>query len=267
MLSTAVHGAAPLPPLAAYSFGADPRSAIPPQQLPALQLPATRTRTAGDPTRHASLNNPVSEGNRQYLAQRLGIQPSALSSAARPVGQRATVGKLNKKKMASTKGVIERSARRDLHATPPIGPKDVAAGLFSLVNRGLVAAHVDLTPALARHPAPVLQAPSRMHPHKDQFGPHSSCAYISPFGFNLSNTKLDLLSGLQPDPTSAPNPPQTRVNVRVSRCRHNPRGHENSAGGHRCSTHAEDVATSFDGLAGRTVARRRRCSQRCDTAA
>ena len=96
MLSTAVHGAAPLPPLAAYSFGADPRSAIPPQQLPALQLPATRTRTAGDPTRHASLNNPVSEGNRQYLAQRLGIQPSALSSAARPVGQRATVGKLNK---------------------------------------------------------------------------------------------------------------------------------------------------------------------------
>ena len=171
MLSTAVHGAAPLPPLAAYSFGADPRSAIPPQQLPALQLPATRTRTAGDPTRHASLNNPASEGNRQYLAQRLGIQPSALSSAARPVGQRATVGKLNKvlhdpppsearsttyrsvycvhrsqKKMASTKGVIERSARRDLHATPPIGPKDVAAGLFSLVNRGLVAAHVDLTP-------------------------------------------------------------------------------------------------------------------------
>ena len=180
----------------------------------------------------------------------------------------------------------------------------MAAGLFSLVNRGLVAAHVDLTPvraavtrdgtcelcmrtlghwrarvdgfqsaylprrqALARHPAPVLQAPSRMHPHKDQFGPHSSCAYISPFGFNLSNTKLDLLSGLQPDPTSAPNPPQTRVNVRVSRCRHNPRGHEVSASGHRCSTHAEDVATSFDGLAGRTVARRRRCSQRCDTAA
>ena len=48
--------------------------------------------------------------------------------------------------MASAKGAIERSARRDPHATPPIGPKDVAAGLFSLVNRGLVAAHVDLTP-------------------------------------------------------------------------------------------------------------------------
>ena len=48
-----------------------------------------------------------------------------------------------------TKGAIERSARRDPHATPPIGPKDVAAGLFSLVNRGLVAAHVDLTPVRA----------------------------------------------------------------------------------------------------------------------
>ena len=153
----------------------------------------------------------------------------------------------SQEKTASTKGAIERSARRDPHATPPIGPKDVAAGLFSLVNRGLVAAHVDLTPvrpavtldgtcelcmranggggdsayiprrqALARHPAPVLQAPSRMHPHKDQFGHHSSCAYISPFGFNVSNTKLDLLSGLQPDPTSARNLSHTRANVRLS---------------------------------------------------
>jgi hypothetical protein len=98
MLSTVVHGAAPLP---SNSFRADPCSATPPQQLPALQLPATRTRSAGDPTRlsaaahHASaVNNPA--GNRKYLAQRLGIQPSALSSAPRPVGQRATMGKLNK---------------------------------------------------------------------------------------------------------------------------------------------------------------------------
>ena len=105
MLSTVVHGAAPLPSLTANSFRADPCSATPPQQLPALQLPATRTWSAGDPTRpgaaaaqrHASaVSNPAGEGNRQYLAQRLGIQPPALSSAPRPVGQRATMGKLNK---------------------------------------------------------------------------------------------------------------------------------------------------------------------------
>ena len=218
MLSTVVHGAAPLPSLTSYSFRADPCSSILPQPLPALQLSTSRTRLAGDPTRpgaaaaalqrHASaVNNPTSGGNRQYLSQRLGIQPPTLSSAPRrPVGHRVTMGKLNKvspattpvrphckppphspvglsflplrrdcpaqspfllrgkvaattacrplycmhrrcqEKTASAKGVIERCARRDPHATPPIGPKDVAAGLFSLVNRGLVAAHVDLTP-------------------------------------------------------------------------------------------------------------------------
>ena len=106
MLSTVVHRAAPLASLAANSFRADPCSATPPQQLPALLLPATRTRSAGDPTRPgaaaaaqrpgSTVNNPTGEGNRQYLAQRLGIQPPALSSAPRPVGQRATMGKLNK---------------------------------------------------------------------------------------------------------------------------------------------------------------------------
>ena len=107
MLSTVVHRAAPLASLVANSFRADPCSATPPQQLPALLLPATRTRSAGDPTRpgaaaaqvvrfQSTVNNPAGEGNRQYLAQRLGIQPPALSSAPRPVGQRATMGKLNK---------------------------------------------------------------------------------------------------------------------------------------------------------------------------
>ena len=199
MFSAAVHGPAPLPSLATNGFRADPYSATPPQQLPALQLPAPRTRSAGDPTRPGvatarAVNNPAGVGSREYLAKRLGIQAPASSGAPRQVGQRPTKGKLDKAKVAITKGAIERNLRRDPHATPPIGPKDVAAGLFSLVNRGLVAAHVDLTPALARHPAPVLQAPSCLHPHKHQFGQHSSSAYISPFGFSASNTKLDLLS-------------------------------------------------------------------------
>ena len=39
------------------------------------------------------------------------------------------------------------------------------------------------------------QAPSRMHDFKSQFDPHSGLAYVSHFGFNVSNTKLDVLSG------------------------------------------------------------------------
>ena len=77
---------------------------------------------------------------------------------------------------------------------PPIGSKDVAAGLLSLVNRRLLPPSVDLTPALERHPAPMKQAPARMHDFKAQFAPHQSAAYLSPFGFNVSNTKLDVLS-------------------------------------------------------------------------
>ena len=42
--------------------------------------------------------------------------------------------------------------RADPQAVPPIGPKDVASGLFSLVNRRLIPPNVDLTPALERHP-------------------------------------------------------------------------------------------------------------------
>ena len=223
MLTTVVNGAATLPAIGAYNFRTDARTSTPivaPPPRAALQLPA-RTRSAGETrpgaahaARHIqtnAVNNPA--GNRQYLAERFGIEqpvPSTKGNVARPIG-RASLGKLRKEKIAHAKGVLDRSSRRDPHATPPIGPKDVAAGLFSLVNRGLVPAHVDLTPALARHPAPVLQAPSRMHPHKDQFASHNSSAYISPFGFNVSNTKLDLLSGAAragagSDPPTRPRP-------------------------------------------------------------
>ena len=82
---------------------------------------------------------------------------------------------------------------------------------------GVQSAYLPIRQALARHPAPVLQAPSKLHPHKDQFGHQSSCAYVSPFGFNVSNTKLDLLSGLQPDPTLARNQSHTSANVSLPR--------------------------------------------------
>ena len=128
MFSAAVHGPAPLPSLATNGFRADPYSATPPQQLPALQLPAPRTRSAGDPTRPGvatarAVNNPAGVGSREYLAKRLGIQAPASSGAPRQVGQRPTKGKLDKAKVAITKGAIERNLRRDPHATRRSDPK------------------------------------------------------------------------------------------------------------------------------------------------
>ena len=216
VLNTVVHGAATLPSLGSYNFRAQSPAEMPPlagPPRPALQMPARRGNSAGTSRpaaaaaarqRHANAvlnpNGNVGGDSRGYLAQRFGIAaptPSDRNTAIRPMG-RSAVGKLKKERTSSAFGVLERSARRDPGATPPIGPRDVAAGLCSLVQRGLVPGHVDLTPALARHPSPVLQAPSKMHPHKEQFAPHSSSAYVSPFGFNVSNTKLDLLSDVGP---------------------------------------------------------------------
>ena len=237
------------------------------------------------------------------------LSPRAKASASQPRATHYTeTDDRSQEKTANKKGVIERSARRDPHASPPIGPKDVAAGLFSLVNRGLVAAHVDLTPV---RPAVTLDGTCElcMHAHghwRARGGGWGGPECKSPETTGVGTTSCpcppspvenasaqgpvwpSLLlrihlsfwvqcvehearplvgfaarSCFSPKPTPHPR----KVSVRLSRCWHNPRGHEDGASGNRCSTRAEDVATGSHGVAGQTVARRRRCGQRCDAAA
>ena len=59
------------------------------------------------------------------------------------------------------------------------------------------------------------QAPSRMHDFRTQFAPHHSSAYVSPFGFNVSNTKLDVLSGA-PSSYSRTRPPAFATLTRLA---------------------------------------------------
>ena len=168
-----------------------------------LSLPQrvkSRSSTAHsiDPTRHYKGTH-VTSGVRpshQYMAEKkFGITQLQQAPLGRPMGQHITRGKLRKERNVCSLGAPGANLRADPYAVPPIGAKDAAAGLFSLVNRRLIPPNVDLTPALERHPAPMKQAPSRMHDHAEQFAVHNSSAYISPFGFNVSNTKLDVLTG------------------------------------------------------------------------
>ncbi len=176
VLNAVVQGApATLPALGSYNFsglgGTPPPAghARPQQQQRSrLQLPA-RTRSAPSEqaaTRRqqqqlaAALFNPSSDASRTYLASRFGVAAPAARVGARPVGKPPAGGKLAHGKRSGPLGVVAGEHRRDPGAEPPIHPRDVAAGLLSLTQRGLLPPHVDLTPALAREPAPVTQVSS-----------------------------------------------------------------------------------------------------------
>ena len=212
VLNTVHSNVATLPTLGAYNFsgGDTSNGAGPGQGLPKPRLgPPRVSRSAGDvgldpvarpaaaslaASRHAvMINNPGSVHSRAHMAARFGVAAPSKHAPMRPLG-RDKPGKLLKERVSKPLGAPPSDVRHDPQAIPPIGPRDVAAGLLSLVTRGLLPPNVDLTPALERRPAPMVQAPAKMHEFHSQFATTSSAAYTSPFGFNVSNTKLDLIS-------------------------------------------------------------------------
>lgn len=202
VLNTVVHGSAStLPMLGAHNFStSQPLETTEPAPTHAALLqrkkpppPALRhTRSAGDSradaiarpaaaavaaSRHrAALRNPNAALSRQHIADRYGVTAPTKHEASRPAGKAAT-GKLRTERVSGSLGVPPAAVRADPQAVAPIGPKDVAAGLYSLVTRGLIPPNVDLTPAMARKPAPLAQAPARVHDYKSQFASHHSSAY------------------------------------------------------------------------------------------
>ena len=176
----------------------------------------------------------------------------------------------------------------------------MAAGLFSLVNRGLVAAHVDLTPvraAVTRDGTCELcmrtldhwrarvdgggRGPECVSPETTGVGTTSCPCPPSPveaasaqgsvwpsillrihlsFWVQCVEHEARPLVGFAARSYFSTKPiPHKRKRFSPSplsppRCWHIPRGHEDGASGHRCSTPAEEVATGSRGVAGHTVA-------------
>lgn len=153
------------------------------------QLQAHRTQKAFD--------DPTSAVGRQVLEEQFGIPRASSQPRRARSATRLPKGQLALSKTTQPAGVVEREARTNPQAPPPpIRPEDVSRGLLSMVNRGLIPGHADMTPAIARVPAPAMQAPARMHSFDEKFDKHSGPAYTSPFGFNAANVRLDLLTGV-----------------------------------------------------------------------
>lgn len=64
---------------------------------------------------------------------------------------------LRSKKVAQPKRILPKNYRDDPFADPPpITEDDIADGMFSLLNRGIIPRDVDLSPAFERGNAPFL---------------------------------------------------------------------------------------------------------------
>ncbi|KAJ1617653.1 hypothetical protein T492DRAFT_849923 [Pavlovales sp. CCMP2436] len=144
-----------------------------------------------------ALEDPTNSLARRVLAEQYGVAPPRQTLGRGSAAGRAPLGRVLRDKMTRPTGVVEREARTNPQAPPPqVRPEDVSRGLLSMINRGLLPGYVDLTPALARAPAPAIQAPSRMHAAELRHDKHSGPAYTSPFGYSAANLKLDLLTGV-----------------------------------------------------------------------
>ncbi|KAG8470418.1 hypothetical protein KFE25_008839 [Diacronema lutheri] len=217
VLSTSVgHAVASLPTLKEYNFRSSsagdgatrslidvgrvrppprPRSAERRGARAALPAPTVKAELAARVAQRA-LDDPGSSLARRVLAEQYGVAPPR-PAVRRGDAARPPPGRLVRDKTTKPAGVLEREARTNPQAPPAqIRPEDVSKGLLSLINRGLLPGHVDLTPALARAPAPAMQAPSRIHPAEERHDKHSGPAYTSPYGYSAANLKLDLLTGV-----------------------------------------------------------------------
>jgi hypothetical protein len=83
---------------------------------------------------------------------------------------------------------------------PAVFPADLEKGVANLQNRGFIPSAADVTPAFTHEPAPVTAGNAAMYPHHEQYVKGE--IYSSPFGFNASNLKLDLVTPMY-KPTAA----------------------------------------------------------------
>lgn len=191
VLSTAQHSTpSTLPSLGSFNFRAPPGGTIGEPSAdaasmhgtarslprPRLQLPPRSSSADHKSTRvgakfaaaqrfEMALTNPNAARSRAYLTERFGIKQPSRKSLPRAAGKRpANPSRPLKAQTVGSLGTLDGATRRDPHARPPIAPSDVAAGLYSLVNRGLLPPHIDLTGAMCRQPAPA--HPLRRQPRR-----------------------------------------------------------------------------------------------------
>ncbi|KAG2501161.1 hypothetical protein HYH03_000976 [Edaphochlamys debaryana] len=134
--------------------------------------------------------NPITDSARQYLEERFNI-PLAPKQIP-PLG-----AVVRGKTVSAAPGVIlPRHIRDDPHGLPPpqVTDLELDKGLLHLVNRGLLPAKADLTPAMCGPTGPYRAGAASMLPHQKQFvrGPVTSA--LEDALAARQNVKLDLLT-------------------------------------------------------------------------
>ncbi|GFR40108.1 hypothetical protein Agub_g662, partial [Astrephomene gubernaculifera] len=158
--ATGVEGSLSLPPASSPPVGLSlqpKQPAYPPSNSRVDQFLAARSGPL--------LNNPVTETTRQYLQERF-VPPLA----PKPVAPGGNIAK-GRTPSAMPNVILPRHIREDPHglAPPEVTDLELDKGLLHVVNRGLLPAKADLTPALCGAAGPYRTAAVPVHPHQKQF--------------------------------------------------------------------------------------------------
>ena len=77
---------------------------------------------------------------------------------------RLGIGQIKGKKVSEPKRILPKNFRDDPFADPPpITEDDIADGMFSLLNRGIIPRDVDLSPAFERGNAPFMFSKAKIY--------------------------------------------------------------------------------------------------------
>lgn len=140
-------------------------------------------------------NDPQNSCGHDFLRQKYGLPMPNKGKYGRAQGafcnndlERLGVGAIKCKKVSHPKRILPKYFRNDPFADPPpITEDDIADGMFSLLNRGIIPRAVDLSPAFERGSAPfimqraqILTKDKMIPPSKTQLNqPPKAINYVS----------------------------------------------------------------------------------------
>eukprot|EP00948_MAST-09A_sp_MAST-9A-sp1_P004114 g4114.t1 len=133
------------------------------------------------PRFNSPLANPSDQKTQKYLRERFTLRSSGKNFISRSRVSSNTSHRDNRS--------LHNSARKQNRKNEKTA-NNSSIGLLNLINRGMVSSNFDFTDALSSGNAPVTQAPMKFHEWGEQF--KKTPAYVSPFGFTLTNVKFDI---------------------------------------------------------------------------
>ena len=148
-------------------------------------------------------SDPFNANGHELIRKKFGIQPPNQFKYGRTQGgisnidiERLGIGQRCSEKTNKAKRILPKQFRDDPFADPPpITENDIADGMFSLLNRGIIPRDVDLSPAFERNSAPFSFSRAPIHYKTPQRPPQLSKAVSSP----KSNQKVSMAQ-LMPQP-------------------------------------------------------------------